>query len=127
MNGAAVRVVLQGQNTGAAKPVWVVFDRNCISYSGNCVVCNDSILFKFIKAVIGYPIIAAKHKDLNAAQRLAHAAQPFIQLAASLLAPSPRPSPAGAGEGADYSAASTRFFRLDAAPRASTGFKNCPV
>jgi hypothetical protein len=26
-----------------------------------------------------------------------------------------------------YSAASTRFFRFDAAPRASTGFKNCPV
>jgi len=27
----------------------------------------------------------------------------------------------------DYSAASTRFLRLDADPRASTGLRNCPV
>jgi hypothetical protein len=37
------------------------------------------------------------------------------------------PSPLSRGRMKFYSAASTRFFRFDAAPRASTGLRNCPV
>src|SRR5579872_661962 len=49
--------------------------------------------------------------------------RPFHHLAAQ----DGPPCPLLRGRRKRYSAASTRFLRLDAAPRASTGFKNCPV
>ncbi len=67
MNGMTILVVLQGKNTRTTNSVRVVFDCRCSSYSSNCFTRNDSILFKFIKAVIGHAIVAAEYQDLHTA------------------------------------------------------------
>ena len=125
MNGAAILAMLQHQNAWATKSIRVVFNQCRSSDTGNRIFCNNIIGREFTKPVPRDEILTAA-QQVRTRRKVSLTLRPSSgsQLRCSRPRPDPLPQ---AGEGADYSAASTRFLRLDAAPRASTGFKNAPV